>query len=102
MVGKWHLGHCDTRYTPPHRGFHSFLGSYSGAVDHWTREGGLAGRKGYDLRNGSAVSCYGAGLHSAELYSRRAVEIIQESSGAGAAPYFLYVSLTMVHAPFQV
>ena len=96
--GKWHLGHCDTRYTPPYRGFDTFLGSYSGAVDHWSREGGLAGRRGYDLRNGSEISQYGRDLYSADLYAQRAEELIRES----AQPYFLYVSLTMVHAPFQV
>ena len=69
-VGKWHLGHCDTRYTPANRGFDTFLGSYSGAVDHWSREGGLAGRKGYDLRNGTQISQYGKDLYSADLYAR--------------------------------
>ena len=32
--------------------------------------------------------------------TRRAEELIRESSLG--SPYFLYVSLTMVHAPFQV
>ena len=31
-LGKWHLGHCDTRYTPQNRGFDTFLGSYSGIL----------------------------------------------------------------------
>ena len=34
------------------------------------------------------------------MYATRAEEIIRESRLD--APYFLYVSLTMVHAPFQV
>ena len=99
MLGKWHLGHCDTRYTPKYRGFDTFIGSYSGAVNHWNRMGGLSkgGRRGYDLRNGTDVSYYGEGLHSSELYSKLAVDIIKTSK----EPYFLYVSLTMVHAPFQ-
>ena len=61
--------------------------------------GGLSkgGRRGYDLRNGTDVSYYGEGLHSSELYSKLAVDIIKTSK----EPYFLYVSLTMVHAPFQ-
>ena len=99
MLGKWHLGHCDTRYTPKYRGFDTFLGSYSGAVDHWTRMGGInkGNKRGYDLRNGTDVSYFGKGLYSSELYSRLAVDIIKKSR----EPYFLYVSLTMVHAPFQ-
>ena len=47
--------------------FDSFIGSYSGAVDHWTRMGGLA------------------------------LDIITTNK----EPYFLYFSVTMVHAPFQ-
>ena len=89
------------RYTPTNRGFSSFLGSYSGAVDHWSRAGGIANRKGYDLRNGTEVSNYGELLYSADMYGQRTVEIIEEESSK-SSPYFLYVSLTMVHAPFQV
>jgi len=95
MLGKWHLGHCDTRYTPRYRGFDTFFGSYSGAVDHWTRMGGK--KQGYDLRNGTDVSDFGKGLYSSELYSKLAGDIITKTR----EPYFLYVSLNMVHAPFQ-
>ena len=99
LLGKWHLGHCDQRYTPTHRGFNTFLGSYSGAVDHWTRYGGTKLRRGYDLRNGTAVSEAGAGLVSSELFARQAEQII--TSADSSRPFFLLVSLTMVHAPFQ-
>ena len=70
------LGHCDTRYTPTYRGFDSFFGSYSGAVDHWSREGGSGKNVGYDLRNGTRISHYGDGLLSSDLYTKLAVDII--------------------------
>ena len=38
MVGKWHLGYCNTDYTPLSRGFHTFFGSLSQQADHYTRE----------------------------------------------------------------
>ena len=31
MVGKWHLGFCNVKYTPTHRGFDYFRGLYVGA-----------------------------------------------------------------------
>ena len=51
------------------------------------------------MRNGSEISEYGKGLYSSEMYAQRAEEIIRESRLG--SPYFLYLSFTMVHAPFQ-
>ena len=31
MLGKWHLGFCNLKYTPTRRGFHTFRGFYVGA-----------------------------------------------------------------------
>ena len=36
MVGKWHLGFCNWRYTPTYRGFQSFYGFYNAAEDYYT------------------------------------------------------------------
>ena len=35
MVGKWHLGNCDTAYLPHNRGFDSFYGCFGGAIDYY-------------------------------------------------------------------
>lgn len=35
-LGKWHLGFQNNSYTPTYRGFHSYLGYYSGAEEHFT------------------------------------------------------------------
>ncbi|KAL5008803.1 hypothetical protein ScPMuIL_014384 [Solemya velum] len=43
MIGKWHLGFCDWKYTPTFRGFDSFLGFYSGAEDYYTHMQGILG-----------------------------------------------------------
>ena len=34
MVGKWHLGHADTKYWPQNRGFDHFYGNVMG--ERWT------------------------------------------------------------------
>ncbi|NWG46910.1 MAG: arylsulfatase [Alphaproteobacteria bacterium] len=38
MVGKWHLGHADRIYHPLNQGFTSFVGTYNGAIDYYTRK----------------------------------------------------------------
>jgi arylsulfatase B len=35
-VGKWHLGHCDLKYTPCQRGFDTFYGFFGGMVEFLT------------------------------------------------------------------
>lgn len=100
MLGKWHLGLCDPKYFPTSRGFDTFFGSLTGATDHWTREGGSANNKGYDLRNGSVISYHGDGKLSSQLFSEEALQILN-NHGQSDVPYFLYVSFTMIHSPFQ-
>lgn len=55
MVGKWHLGFCDARYTPTKRGFLSHTGYYSGAEDYFVPSsvGDDWGMHGTDFRSGS-------------------------------------------------
>ena len=38
MVGKWHLGFFNEKYTPLNRGFNYFYGSYIGSCDRFTFE----------------------------------------------------------------
>ncbi|XP_046571435.1 arylsulfatase B-like [Haliotis rubra] len=37
LVGKWHLGFCKWACTPTYRGFDSFFGYYSGALDYYSK-----------------------------------------------------------------
>ena len=51
MVGKWHLGFCNLKFTPTHRGFDTFRGLYVGA-GHYFNHRRL---EGYDFWNGTEV-----------------------------------------------
>ena len=36
-IGKWHLGFCSWAMTPIQRGFDSFYGTFSGAIDYYDK-----------------------------------------------------------------
>jgi arylsulfatase A-like enzyme len=81
-VGKWHLGFCDWDYTPTRRGFGTFFGFYTHGEDHYRRivndtDGEFSG---YDLRNNESVTYEGKGEYSANLFSRKAVQVITTRS----------------------
>ena len=101
-VGKWHLGFCDWDYTPTRRGFGTFFGFYTHGADYYERQAGdnERGFKGYDLRSNESVTHEGEGEYSANLFSRKAVEVIQNHESK--SPMFLYLAFQSIHKPIQV
>lgn len=101
-VGKWHLGYCNLEYTPTRRGFDSFFGFYSHGEDYYSREASdsLGIFKGYDLRSNETVSYEGSGEYSANLFSRKAVEVVNNHQTK--EPLFLYLAYQSIHKPIQV
>ena len=72
MVGKWHLGYPTLSHWPTHRGFDSFYGFLSSAVDYWNKtsvmgDGWLDLQDGVDLVTDAAELAEHAGL----LFSRK-------------------------------
>merc|ERR1719483_550166 len=101
-VGKWHLGYCDWEYTQTRRGFGSFFGFYTHGADYYGRQASDSAGifKGYDLRSNESVTREGEGEYSAHLFSRKAVEVIENHESK--APMFLYLAFQSIHKPIQV
>ena len=103
-VGKWHLGFHKTPYTPTFRGFSSFYGYYEGSEDYFqhTTSGG------FDFHDEPRMFCgpgcttrpwHLQGQYSTNLFSARAVELIEKHDPATQGNLFLYLAYQGVHAP---
>ena len=94
MVGKWHLGKFDPAYLPVKRGFDTSSGFLYGAEDHMTEITGCAvdywKNLAPDTRNGT---------YDAYTYRDDLTDIIKQHDTS--KPFFLYLPLHNVHAPFQ-
>ncbi|XP_052787636.1 arylsulfatase I-like [Mya arenaria] len=102
MVGKWHLGFCDWKYTPTYRGFDSFMGFYSGREDYYTHMiGNTRDWNGYDFRFNTSVHRPPDGEYSANVITARAIEILDSVDPVNDQLY-LYLPFQSVHAPLQV
>lgn len=60
IIGKWHLGFCNKKYWPHHRGFDSFFGYFNGGEGYYDH----INTGGYDLRNGDEVAFDANGTYS--------------------------------------
>jgi arylsulfatase A-like enzyme len=93
MVGKWHLGHADTKYWPRSRGFDSFYGALVGEIDHFEHES--HGIKDW-YRNEEPLDEEG---FATTLFGQEAARVVEAHDGD--APLFLYLAFTAPHTPFQ-
>ena len=93
MVGKWHLGHADTKYWPQNRGFDHFYGNTVGEVDYFThKRGGVVDWQ----RNGKFIVEKG---YVTSLIGDEAVRLIEKQDKS--KPFFLYFASLAPHAPYQ-
>lgn len=106
MVGKWHLGMYKKDCLPTRRGFDSYFGYLTGSEDYYThvRCNPITAlnltRCVLDLREGEEVATGYKGHYSTELFSQRAISVIEKHDSN--KPLFLYVALQAVHSPLQV
>jgi len=107
MIGKWHLGFCDERYTPTFRGFDSFLGYLEGAEDYYLHTRSDSGYSGLDFRASSYVSqnelpnatrAY-RNTYSAHVFASRAQAVVDQHNAS--QPLFMYLPFQSVHGPLQ-
>lgn len=106
MVGKWHLGMYKKDCLPTRRGFDTYFGYLTGSEDYYSHIRCVPipilnlTRCALDLREGEEVATAYKGVYSTELFSERAVDIIQKHNSN--KPLFLYVALQAIHSPLQV
>eukprot|EP01084_Bolivina_argentea_P120082 212864_1 len=107
-VGKWHMGFFKWAYTPTFRGYDSFYGYYNGAEDYYTHKTNGA----FDFHDEIGIKCGSncsriatevLGSYSAQLFTKRAIEIVtNHSKSSDNKPLFLYLPYQSVHAPAEV
>lgn len=93
IIGKWHLGHADTKYWPKQRGFDYQYGAMIGELDYYTHSD--AGVLDW-FRNNRPVKEEG---YATQLLGSDAVKFI---SGQGPdKPFYLYLAFNAPHTPYQ-
>ena len=87
LIGKWHSGAIGDAYHPTRRGFDEFVGFRGGVQDYWD----------WNLeRNGATFRPDGRYL--TDVLSEEAVTFVRRHR---AERFFLYLSYTAPHGPFQ-
>jgi len=92
ICGKWHLGY-EPKFLPPRHGFDYFFGTLGGAVDyfHHTEPDGQL----MLYLNDKPIRREG---YLTDLITEEAVAFINRQQNG---PFFLYVTYTAPHAPYQ-
>jgi arylsulfatase A-like enzyme len=93
IIGKWHLGHADTKYWPKQRGFDYQYGAMIGELDYYTHSD--AGVLDW-FRNNKPVKEKG---YTTQLIGADAVKYINEQSAG--KPFYLYLTFNAPHTPYQ-
>jgi len=93
IIGKWHLGHADTKYWPRQRGFDYQYGAMIGELDYYTHSD--AGVLDW-FRNNKPVKEKG---YTTQLIGNDAVKYINEQSAG--KPFYLYLAFNAPHTPYE-
>jgi len=93
IIGKWHLGHADTKYWPRQRGFDYQYGAMIGELDYYSHSD--AGVLDW-FRNNEPVHEEG---YTTQLIGDDAVRFINEQKES--TPFYLYLAFNAPHTPYQ-
>ena len=93
IIGKWHLGHADTKYWPRQRGFDYQYGAMIGELDYYTHSD--AGVLDW-FRNNQPVHEKG---YTTQLIGNDAVKYIHGQSAD--KPFYLYLTFNAPHTPYE-
>jgi arylsulfatase A-like enzyme len=100
FIGKYDVGYSSWACTPNCKGFEYFLGFYGPAQDYYSH--GL-GPRGLDFHENREHAPQYRGEYSTDLFSRKAIEWITNTTQSGGAelPTFLYLAYQAVHGPIE-
>ncbi|XP_059608021.1 arylsulfatase B-like [Phlebotomus argentipes] len=106
LVGKWHLGNAKKAFIPTERGFDSFFGFYTGAIEYYNHTDGASGSavtetgalsvRGYDFRRNEEVTYEGFGQYATYLFTNESLKIIGDHNPK--KPLFLVATYNAPHA----
>ena len=89
LIGKWHLGHGDSRFLPTRHGFDSFYGHTGGCVDFFTMR---YGNTPDWYRNEELVDVTG---YATDVITDEAERFLKRQ--ADSRPFFLFLSYNAPH-----
>jgi arylsulfatase A-like enzyme len=89
LIGKWHLGHGETRFLPTRHGFESFYGHTAGCIDFFTMRYGI---KPDWYRDEKLIDETG---YATDLITEEAVRFLK--SQHPDRPFFLYLPYNAPH-----
>lgn len=96
MVGKWHLGFYEKRYTPLERGFDHHYGYWGSNVDYWTKVKALKQyTPGLDFRNESNLK-WNDDRYATEAFTSVTLDYIRQHDKQ--KPMFLVVNHLAPHS----
>ena len=93
IIGKWHLGHADTKFWPRQRGFDYQYGAMIGELDYFTHSD--AGVLDW-FRNNEPVREEG---YTTQLLGDDAVRFLDAQDAS--KPFYLYLTFNAPHTPYQ-
>ncbi|XP_064637207.1 arylsulfatase B-like [Lineus longissimus] len=97
IVGKWHVGHCNWKYTPTNRGFDSHFG-YLGASEDYYKH---TARGVHDYWNNTAPDFDHENVYSTDTFADIAVDLIRDHAATRAEPLFMYLAFQSIHGPLN-
>ncbi|ETO28267.1 arylsulfatase J precursor [Reticulomyxa filosa] len=106
LIGKWHLGYFDIRYTPIYRYFDTFYGFYMDMQNYYNHQRHHQ-ELGIDFRNGTLPISSFPSLYSTFVYGNATNDLLlhyarlQRDPSISYKPFFIFLAYQAVHQPKQ-